>query len=260
MDMECGRNVIDDPFVPKIVVENLHGLRDVVDTAIDDRRVERIPLLLRQRSLRRAVAPDDQLPGRTSRKYGSFVVVQERLERCFVADLPTVRAIKIAAARPFDPIDIEPAPRLGRKVAIERIGFAVAPPRDFGFEADRPVAARSVVTPDFERTPSGALIAECGSRDMGKGASAATALYAVFRPRGEGIVRTDTDGEHIVSVVGDQCTAGIVTVAGNVSHSIAALRPVGAACRFDVFLHGIDRFDVLLCQAVFVVVKRIQCP
>ena len=53
MDMECGRNVIDDPFVPKIVVENLHGLRDVVDTAIDDRRVERIPLLLRQRSLRR---------------------------------------------------------------------------------------------------------------------------------------------------------------------------------------------------------------
>ena len=35
MDMECGRNVIDDPFVPKIVVENLHGLRDVVDTAID---------------------------------------------------------------------------------------------------------------------------------------------------------------------------------------------------------------------------------
>ena len=147
-------------------------------------------------------------------------------------------------------------PRLGRKVAIERIGFAVAPPRDFGFEADRPVAARSVVTPDFERTPSGALIAECGSRDMGKAASAATALYAVFRPRGEGIVRTDTDGEHIVSVVG----AGIVTVAGNVSHSIAALRPVGAACRFDVFLHGIDRFDVLLCQAVFVVVKRIQCP
>ena len=74
MDMECGRNVTDDPFVPKIVVENLHGLRDVVDMAIGDRRVERIPLLLRQRSLRRAVAPDDQLPGRTSRKYGSFVV------------------------------------------------------------------------------------------------------------------------------------------------------------------------------------------
>lgn len=105
--MKCGRNVIDDPFVPKIVVENLHGLRDVVDTAIDDRRVERIPLLLRQRSLRRAVAPDDQLPGQTSRKYGSFVVVQERLERCFVADLPAVRAVKIAAAWPFDPIDIE---------------------------------------------------------------------------------------------------------------------------------------------------------
>ena len=91
---------------------------------------------------------------------------------------------------------------------------------------------------------------------MGKGASAATALYAVFRPRGEGIVRIDTDGEHIVSVVGDQCTAGIIAVAGNVSHPIAAMRPVGAACRFDVFLHGIDRFDVLLCQAVFVVVAK----
>ena len=106
MDMECGRNVIDDPFVPKIVVENLHGLRDVVDTAIDDRRVERIPLLLRQRSLRRAVAPDDQLPGRTARKYGRLVVVQERLERCFDADLPAVRALNIDRPRPFAPQDI----------------------------------------------------------------------------------------------------------------------------------------------------------
>ena len=170
MDMKCGRNVIDDPFVPKIIVENLHGLRDVVDMAIGDRRVERIPLLLRQRSLRRAVAPDDQLPGRTSRKYGSFVIVQERPERRFVADLPTVCIVKIVAIQLFDSVNIEPAPRLGRKVAIERIGFAVAPPRDFGFEADRPVAARSVVTPDFERTPPETLIAECGSRDMGKGA------------------------------------------------------------------------------------------
>lgn len=260
MDMECGRNVTDDPFVPKIVVENLHGLRIVVDAVIGDRRVERIPLLLRQGSLRMAVAPDDQLPGQTSRKYGGFVVVQECPERRFVADLPAVCIVKMVAIQLFDSVNIEPAPRLGRKVAVERIGFAVAPLRDFGLEADRPVAARSVMTPDFERTPPGTLIAECGSRDMGKGASAATALYAVFRPRGEGIVRTDTDGEHIVSVVGDQCTAGIVAVAGNVSHPIAAMRPVGAACRFDVFLHDIDRFDVLLCQAVFVVVKRIQCP
>ena len=260
MDMECGRNVTDDPFVPKIVVENLHGLRDVVDMAIGDRRVERIPLLLRQRSLRRAVAPDDQLPGRTSRKYGRFVVVQERLERCFVADLPAVRAVKIAAVRPFGPIDIEPAPRLGRKVAIERIGFAVAPPRDFGLEADRPVAARSVMAPNFEKTSSGTFIAERGRQNTRKRASAEAAQHAVARPRGERIVRIDTDGEHIVSAVGDQCTAGIVAVAGNVSHPIAALRPVGAACRFDVFLHGIDRFDVLLRQAVFVVIERIQYP
>ena len=30
MDMECGRNVTDDPFVPKIVVENLQKLPDRV--------------------------------------------------------------------------------------------------------------------------------------------------------------------------------------------------------------------------------------
>ena len=247
--------------MPPVILDEFHGLGRVVDVPLGNGSIERIPLLLQYGALLVPIAPDDDGFRVGSCEYGSFVIGEKLPELLLRLKRNTLAPVKVAASAFRILVKADLAPFLGGEITIERIVFPEFPQRHLGAEPDDSVAAGAAMAPSTEipRHSTGRL--QLLRHHGCKRPSADRAADAAGCHPHEGNVWAQADQTHsVVTNSLDQGIAVEVTVARGIAHPVADLRDTRITGMFDMSHQLIGHVHVLLCQVVFMVVKRIHRP
>ena len=244
--------------MPPVILDELYGPGRIVDAPLCNGSIERIPPLLRYGGLLVPIAPDDDGFRIGSREYRSFVIGEKPSELLLRPERNAVATVKVTVPTFRILMKADLAPFFGGEITIERLAFPELPQRHLGAEPDDSVAAGAAMAPSTKIPRHASGRAQRVRRHDRKRPSADRAADTAGCHPHEGNVWAQADRKPSVFTDGlDQGIVVKVTVARGIAYPVADLRDKRVPGAFDMTHPLIDHVHVLLCQTMFMVVKRI---